>query len=84
MKVRMILGEYEQPEPYALDVFLSPVELPMEVERLDEDGIPDGGVQPLLTLHAEEELREWAGRRFTAYEIFDMHVPQTAIREGST
>lgn len=77
MRIRMVMGEYEQPEPYALDVYLAPVEFPMEVEWLDEDGIPQG--EPMLTLHTEEEFRQWADKRFAAYEIWDMEVPQAAI-----
>lgn len=79
MKVRMVMGEYEQPEPHALDVFLATVDFPMEVEPLDADGIPQG--EPMMTLHTEEEFRQWADKRFAAYEIWDMQIPAAAIVE---
>lgn len=77
MKVRMILGEYEDQEPDSLDIFLEPVCFPMEVAPVDERQIPKDG--EYVTLTTEEELHQWASTRFAAYNIWDMEVPEGAI-----
>ena len=77
----MIMGEYEDQEPYALDIFLAPLVFPMEVERtgeVDLDQIPEGESEFETKLYSEEELREWADVRFATYQIWDMPVPEAA------
>lgn len=84
MRVRMIIGEYEFQEPYALDIFLAPLEFPMQVERVDEvdlDHIPEGETEFETYLYSEAQLREWADVRFATYQIWDMEVPQAAMLE---
>lgn len=81
MKVRMIMGEYENQEPYALDIFLAPLEFPMKVERtweVDLERIPEGETEFETHLYCEAELREWADIRFATYQIWDMEVPEAA------
>ena len=77
MKVRMIIGEYEEyddegPVPQA---FLQTVAFPMEMPYRGDD--PEHS--DTVTLQSEEELKEWAEAAFASYEIWDMEVPRAAV-----
>lgn len=79
--VRMIYGAYDAhagPDDY----FLEPVCFP-SLQEADAE-YEELHATPSRTIHDDDELREWAGKRFAYHEIWWMEVPEQAIKERAS
>lgn len=77
MKVRMIIGEYEEYDdgPPVSQAFLQTVAFPMEQPYLGDDA----DHPETVILKSEDDLAAWARRAFVSHDIWDMKVPKDAV-----
>lgn len=76
--VRMIYGAYDAHAGPG-DYFLEPVSFP-SLQDADAE-YQQQHASPTRTINSEDELREWAERRFAYYQIWWIEVPDRAVKE---
>lgn len=79
MKIRILIGETENYDSKMLcsNAYIEIVAFPMK----DMTYYGDDEDKDLITLHNEEELKEWAEIAFLDYEIWEPSLPEGAIIE---